>query len=963
MALALLDLKKRTVILRGILNIARLMKQEAEENGFTAAFSKAYNKFKGSLILKFILKSSFCRFRKKGKSYELDMSVIIPTYNRGELLKPLLERWREVHKVTRYRYEVIFSDDGSFDDSINILQSVEDLPLVILQNEHAGASKARNNAILHARGEKLLIMGDDIFPNPQIINQHYRKLKELPVCKAVLGDVKWHRDLKLNILMKHITEIGMEQFSFGCLKQNRYTDFRHFYTCNISIDRDFLLSEKHIFNETFNKYGFEDIELGYRLSKKGMSIYFFADAYAEHYHPYTDVEKFCKRQEFAGEMSLVFKKLHNEIEYLVQSDAIASCWKKYLETTESCAFDIKDVVCICQKAEDSGIRIREFEDMLSSVYSVVFRFFYEKGIAAAKNGIDEKGAGAVFFYKFLPAIISSLHGINAYVDTEEYKRIEMAYNSVFGVKLIVEAGNKEQLDHFKVLWGGLSDNIGFALAGERQDCKNYFIYRPPNKYFISRTSIMQIVVYLALNPDTNRLILSRGLNERYDIGTVGFLEEIINTVQRDSNVQNKILRLFAETFLKTVPLDIQTDEQFFGGTPYRRRVSRYNPISLPKDRTKKTVFVFPAFLAVGGVERNTAEIIKALNGKYNFVIVTFENHKKAQGSLHSVFAEICTGVFDLWEIVERKNFHWALFMLKNIYNPDIIWICNGCPWLAEHTSQIREIFSSSAIVDQQVYDTEAGWVQLYKNMNKGLFEFNRFIAINSRIRDTFMRCGIAPENIDLIYSVLSTSKRESALKLSREEKCAKLELDPACKYFVFIGRLTAQKAPIDLLHFISKVVAGYGLQYKFIITGNGELYDDVIQYIDANGLRDSVIQFNFVENTLELSSISEAIIFTSLYEGLSIALLEALSVGTPGLSTNVGDTELIFERYGNGLCFEKTGDIDGYLKTFKEFISRYAELKDNAEMNKDNVAKDFSIDSIAGQYVKCFDKALSKVVK
>ena len=105
--------------------------------------------------------------------------------------------------------------------------------------------------------------------------------------------------------MKHITELGNEQFSFGAFALNAYTDFRHFYTCNISIDREFLFSEKIIFDESFYKVNFEDVELGYRLSKKGMEVFYYPDAVVQHYHPYTSVNGFCKRQEICGEMALV----------------------------------------------------------------------------------------------------------------------------------------------------------------------------------------------------------------------------------------------------------------------------------------------------------------------------------------------------------------------------------------------------------------------------------------------------------------------------------------------------------------------------------------------------------------------------------------------------------------------------------------------------------------------------------
>ena len=52
---------------------------------------------------------------------------------------------------------------------------------------------------------------------------------------------------------------------------------------------------------------------------------------------------------------------------------------------------------------------------------------------------------------------------------------------------------------------------------------------------------------------------------------------------------------------------------------------------------KKTIFIFPTFLAVGGVEKNTIEVINQLKTDYNFVIVNFERLAEAHGSLHKEF--------------------------------------------------------------------------------------------------------------------------------------------------------------------------------------------------------------------------------------------------------------------------------------------------------------------------------------
>src|SRR5437588_11597694 len=103
----------------------------------------------------------------------MDVSVVIPTYNRASLLIKLLDAWREVDQVTKYKYQLIFSDDGSSDHTLATLkQQAKSLPIGSLENEHGGAGSARNADMRRAQGREILMLSDDILPNPHLVNQH-----------------------------------------------------------------------------------------------------------------------------------------------------------------------------------------------------------------------------------------------------------------------------------------------------------------------------------------------------------------------------------------------------------------------------------------------------------------------------------------------------------------------------------------------------------------------------------------------------------------------------------------------------------------------------------------------------------------------------------------------------------------------------------------------------------------------
>lgn len=222
----------------------------------------------------------------------MDVSVIFATYNREDVLDRVFAAWRQVDLKTKYEYEIICSDDASSDNTVEIIKSASDLPIKLLQNEKGGAAKARNAALKIAKGKIVIFTGDDMFPEPDFVNQHFENYLKFGEKIATLGRIEWHPELDMNYLMYHITNIGCEQFGFIGLPAYQLIDYRHFYTSNISVPMSQLQALDQFFSTEFDKYGFEDIEFGYRLEKNGMKIYYDPDIVITHHHIYDSVKKF-----------------------------------------------------------------------------------------------------------------------------------------------------------------------------------------------------------------------------------------------------------------------------------------------------------------------------------------------------------------------------------------------------------------------------------------------------------------------------------------------------------------------------------------------------------------------------------------------------------------------------------------------------------------------------------------------
>ncbi|RLC36933.1 hypothetical protein DRH29_03415, partial [candidate division Kazan bacterium] len=237
----------------------------------------------------------------------MQLSVLIPTYDRRETLGKALRALFLQQGLEQVAWEVIVIDDGSTDGTgalVAKLVTESPAPLIYLYQENSGPAAARNQGIRTARAPLVLMIGDDILAAPNLLAKHLAAHKRYPLLQdAVLGLVEWAPSLNVTPFMHWWVE---NRFRFGALQAGKVEpDFSFFYTCNISVKREFLLNHG-LFDESFRAAAYEDTELAYRLDQAGLRIHFIPQATAYHDHPVT-LQSASKRMENIGRWSLAFE--------------------------------------------------------------------------------------------------------------------------------------------------------------------------------------------------------------------------------------------------------------------------------------------------------------------------------------------------------------------------------------------------------------------------------------------------------------------------------------------------------------------------------------------------------------------------------------------------------------------------------------------------------------------------------
>jgi glycosyltransferase involved in cell wall biosynthesis len=87
-------------------------------------------------------------------------SIVIPAYNRAFILPKTIE---SIQKQTFSDYEIIVVDDGSKDNTREVVSSIPDLKLKYIYQNNAERSAARNNGVRNAKGQYVCFLDSDDF--------------------------------------------------------------------------------------------------------------------------------------------------------------------------------------------------------------------------------------------------------------------------------------------------------------------------------------------------------------------------------------------------------------------------------------------------------------------------------------------------------------------------------------------------------------------------------------------------------------------------------------------------------------------------------------------------------------------------------------------------------------------------------------------------------------------------------
>ncbi len=218
------------------------------------------------------------------------ISVVITTYNRQAMVRKMLARL-DTQTFPADQFEVIVTDDESPDSTPEMVREMAGrvgYRLRHLRHKNQGPGATQNLGIKAAQSDLVLLLADDIIPEPQLLAEHVKTHREYPGDEyAVLGKATQSPELPRTALHK-----VWDPFQYQRFDGRRELAGFYFFGCNISVKKAFLLANG-MYHER-RGVAHEDIELGYRLWQKGLRIIYNPAAFAWHEHE-ESLERICSR--------------------------------------------------------------------------------------------------------------------------------------------------------------------------------------------------------------------------------------------------------------------------------------------------------------------------------------------------------------------------------------------------------------------------------------------------------------------------------------------------------------------------------------------------------------------------------------------------------------------------------------------------------------------------------------------
>ncbi|MFV0470232.1 MAG: glycosyltransferase [Dysgonomonas sp.] len=226
------------------------------------------------------------------------------------------------------------------------------------------------------------------------------------------------------------------------------------------------------------------------------------------------------------------------------------------------------------------------------------------------------------------------------------------------------------------------------------------------------------------------------------------------------------------------------------------------------------------------------------------------------------------------------------------------------------------------------YQSVTDWIRIQINrlhlrkMERSFNRFNEVICVSESCRDKYLEIygkNLSKTDIRVLYNALDLS----GIAEKAVQPVSGIPLFSGT-YFILVTRISPEKTVDRTVKMACRLI-DEGYNFRIMILGEGGQSDYIRDLIIELGLTDIITMYGRVGNPYPYMKQADWLLCGSSRESFSLVLLEAISLGTPVLTTNCGGPEDVIAYGKYGLLLENS--IDGVYQGMKKVLDEPS-LKD-----------------------------------
>ena len=244
-----------------------------------------------------------------------------------------------------------------------------------------------------------------------------------------------------------------------------------------------------------------------------------------------------------------------------------------------------------------------------------------------------------------------------------------------------------------------------------------------------------------------------------------------------------------------------------------------------------------------------------------------------------------------WVWLSRLNFmlEFLLFSRKSCKNVAVFHV-HETGWLGAFGSLVGKMFSVPVLCKEATYPSfpPLGWDVPFSWFLRKYQKQAHYVALNAHVKKDIIANGCSTEKVTVI---------PNAVLLPENIACPE-----ESKVVLYVGNFSqgAHQKGFDILFDAWKQVNDNTSDFKLVMAGGG-FFDNWKSLVRELGCEDSVIFSGFVDTPSILYLDAAMLVLPSRVEGMSNALLEALSFGLPVIVSDIPANRAVVENERNGI--------------------------------------------------------------